>query len=397
MRKRGTGLGILLAIGILTGAALAQELFDVPKAVETRWISFENLHAEKGQGGKVNQGRKGSPSRNIKAGETITLADIQGPGVIRRIWCTVRGRVENLRGLVVRMYWDDQTVASVEAPLQDFFGIPFARQVAFESSFFSNPEGRSFNCFIPMPFKKRARVVIENQSPQDSGDFFFDIDCTLGDRLPDPLAYFHAHYRRENPTTPKQDFEILPRVRGEGRYLGANVGIRPIGDYKEPVWFGEGEVKIYLDGDREYPTLVGTGTEDWVGSAWGLGKFSNLYQGCLLSEREDGVWGFYRYHDPDPVYFHKDIRVTLQQISGATAGDIAKHVAQEHYPELVKDHRPFDPASHSAPGEWLNFEAPQDVCATAYWYQTLPSPDLGALEPYTQRIQGLGLPVKKKE
>jgi len=293
--------------------------------------------------------------------------------------------------MVWRIYWDDQTVPSVEAPLQDFFGVPFARQVRFESCFFSNPEGRSLNCFIPMPFQRRARVEIENQSPLECAAFAFDIDYTIGDRLPRPLCYFHARYRRENPTVPKRDFEILPKLAGRGRYLGANIGIRPLGDYQAPVWFGEGEIKIYLDGDRDYPTLVGTGTEDLVGAAWGLGKFHHLYQGALLSEAEDGVWALYRYHLPDPVYFRRDIRVTLQQIAGASVKQILERIAPENYPELTETHAKFDPARYTDPRKWLNFEAPQDVCATVYWYQTLPSPDFGALEPYPSRMRDLKL------
>lgn len=388
---RHLALSFLIAF-LLPVSCLAQQLYDLPSGVQTRWFSFENLSGAKGEGGKSNQGRKGAAFRPIKSGETITLADIQGPGTIRRIWCTVRGVPELLSGLVIRMYWDDQPQASVEAPLQDFFGIPFARQVRFESSFFSNPEGRSFNCFIPMPFKKRAKVVIENQSTRDAGEFFYDIDCTAGDRLPDELAYFHARFRRENPTTPKKDFEILPTIEGKGRYLGCNVGIRPVGSYGEPFWFGEGELKIYLDGDREFPSLVGTGTEDLTGSAWGLSRFDHLYQGCLLSEKDHGVWGFYRYHVPDPVYFQNSIRVVLQQIAGGMTQQL-RSLAPENYPELVSTHKKFNPQDYpdsAAADRWENFEAPQDVCATAYWYQTLPSPKMGPIQAYSERIKDLG-------
>ena len=383
---------LLLSLGV--NAAVAQELFEIPAGVETRWFSFENPAGVKGEGGKANLGRKGAPARSIKSGETVTLAEAKGPGVIRRIWCTVRGNPQFLRGLVVRMYWDGQKTPSVEAPLQDFFGIPFARQVAFESALFSNPEGRSFNCLVPMPFKRSALVQITNESPTDLPMFFYDIDATVGDRLPADLAYFHARYRRENPTRVKQDFEVLPEINGKGRYLGCNVGIRPIDAYKEPVWFGEGELKIYADGDKAYPTLVGTGTEDLVGSAWGLGEFNHLYQGCLLSEKEDRVWGFYRYHLPDPVYFQKSVRVTLQQMSGA-AGSHLKPLRESDRPELVRTHRPFDPAT-DAQSDWENFEAPQDVCATAYWYQTLPSPAFGPLEPYADRMKDLALEQAKR-
>jgi hypothetical protein len=384
----------LVLIGVLCcliGSAYAQELFDLPApGVETRWFSFENRQGERGMGGMVNQGRKGSPATTVKAGETFTMVDLAGPGVIRRIWLTVRGDLSNLRGLVIRAYWDQSSLPSIEAPLQDFFGIPLGRQVAFESAFFSNPEERSFNCFIPMPFRKQARVTVENQSPKDCDLLFYEVDCTVGDRLPDELTYLHARYRRQNPTTPKSDFEILPKVTGKGRFLGCNVGIRPVEPYGEPFWFGEGEMKIYVDGDQAYPTLVGTGTEDLVGSAWGLGKFNHLYQGCLLSQKDDGVWGFYRYHVPDPVYFHKSVRVTLQQIAGGTAGQLSK-LRPEQYPELVADHRKFDPAASAAAdaGSWHNFEAPQDVSCTAYWYQTLPAPKFPPLEPYAERVKDL--------
>jgi hypothetical protein len=371
----------------------AEELFTVPEGVETRWSSFENPAAAKGVGGQTNQTRKGSASKDIAPGETATLLDIQGPGVIRRIWMTVRGKPENLRGLVLRMYWEDQDYPSVEAPLQDFFGIPFARQTAFESVFFSNPEGRSFNCFIPMPFNKRARVEIENQTPESTTPLFYDIDLTVGDKLPEDLCCFHARYRRENTTVSKKDFQILPRIEGRGRFLGCNVGVRAIGQYAKSAWFGEGEMKIYIDGDREYPTLVGTGTEDLVGSAWGLGGFNHLYQGCLLAGIDNGIWGFYRYHAPDPVYFHREIRVDLQQMQGAMASQINKDISPENYPELVKTHKRFEPSS----GEdtWENFEAPQDVCATAYWYQSLPSPKWGPIEGYEARMKDLGLPAGK--
>jgi hypothetical protein len=370
---------------------LAQSLYEIPAGVNTRWTSFENPSGAPGQGGKSNDGRKGAAFAPIKAGATVILADLKGPGVIRRMWCTVRGVPELLRGLVLKIYWDGQEQASVEAPLQDFFGIPFARQVKFESVLFSNPEKRSFNCFVPMPFSKSARVVIENQAARDAAEFFYDINVTLGDVLPQDLAYFHARFSRQNPTTAGKDFEILPRVEGRGRYLGCNVGIRPIRPYSEPVWFGEGEMKIYLDDDHDYPSLVGTGTEDMVGSAWGLGRFDHLYQGCLLSEKDHGVWGFYRYHIPDPVYFRKAIRVTLQQISGSMTGDLKK-LPPESYPELVSTHRKFDPSVYpDTPdgGRWENFEAPQDVCATAYWYQVLPSPKLDPLQLFAVRMKDL--------
>lgn len=384
---------ILLIAGAWTTLASAQQLFELPEGVETRWYSFENPTGARGEGARSNEGRKGAANRTLAPGETVTLADIPGPGVVRRIWCTVRGEPELLRGVVVRMFWDGETEPAVEAPLQDFFGVPFARQARFESALFSNPEGRSFNSVVPMPFRKRARLLVENQSPKEA-TLFYDVDATLGDALPADVAYFHARYRRENPTTPGRDFEVLPRLKGRGRYLGANVGVRSLAPYAAPIWFGEGELKIYLDDDDEHPTLVGTGTEDMVGSGWGLARFDHLYQGNLLTDTQDGVWGFYRYHIPDPVYFRKAVRVVLQQIAGATVSQLRALPADKR-PVLVSTHRAFDPKDHEGPEqdeEWANFEVPQDVCATAYWYQTLPSPTLPPIAPYAERMRDLALP-----
>ncbi len=385
----------LAVASLLLVAALgsAQSLFELPKSVETRWYSFENPEGHRGEGGKAQAGRKGAANRTIPPGERAVLADVAGPGVVRRIWLTVPGRVDTLRGWVVRIYWDGQDWPSVEAPLQDFFGLPFARQVPFESALFSNPEGRSFDCVVPMPFRKRALLTITNESPSEA-TLFYDVDVTVGDALPEDVGYFHARYRRENPTTPKRDFEVLPRVEGRGRYLGANVGIRTT-EHRRPLWFGEGELKVYLDDDREWPTLVGTGTEDLVGSAWGLGRFDHLYQGAPLTEEKDGVWGFYRYHVPDPVYFARAVRVTLQQIAGGTAAQL-RALPKERWPELVRNHQRFEPPSSSASDStWENFESPQDVCATAYWYQTLPSPRWPPLDAYADRVGDLALPAKR--
>jgi hypothetical protein len=379
-----------LALALATAAGLAQELFERPSGVVTRWYSFENPAGAPGEGGRANEGRKGAAWKTVQPGETVVLADIAGPGVVRRIWLTVPRQVETLRGWVVRMYWEDQEWPSVEAPLSDFFGLPFARQVPFESALFSNPEGRSFNSFVPMPFRKRARLAVTNESPKEA-NLFYDVDVTLGDALPEGLLYFHARYRRENPTVPKRDFEVLPRVEGRGRYLGANVGVRAT-VHGRPLWFGEGELKVFLDDDRERPTLVGTGTEDLVGSAWGLGRFDHLYQGAPLTPEKNGVWGFYRYHVPDPVYFDRAIRVTLQQMAGGTVSQL-RELPPAHRPELVRTHRPFDPAEHAGAGSegtWENFETPQDVCATAYWYQALPSPRWPPIEPYADRVRDLG-------
>ena len=385
---------LTLAAALLLAAvtAPAQSLFELPNGVETRWYSFENPEGRRGQGGQTQAGRKGAAWKAIRPGEKVVLADVAGPGVVRRIWLTVPGRVDTLRGWVVRLYWDGQDWPSVEAPLQDFFGLPFARQAPFESALFSNPEGRSFNCFAPMPFRKRALVTITNESPTEAM-LFYDVDVTIGDLLPADLGYFHARYRRENPTTPKRDFEVLPRVEGRGRYARGQRGY-PHDRPPAAALVRRGRAEGLPDDDREWPTLVGTGTEDLVGSAWGLGRFDHLYQGAPLTEEKNGVWGFYRYHVPDPVFFAKAVRVTLQQIAGGSVAQL-RALPAERRPELVRNHQRFEPPAAASPadeGTWENFESPQDVCATAYWYQTLPSPHWPALEPYAGRVKDLGLP-----
>ena len=174
------------------------------------------------------------------------------------------------------------------------------------------------------------------------------------------------------------------------------MGVRTT-DHRRPLWFGEGELKVYLDDDREWPTLVGTGTEDLVGSAWGLGRFDHLYQGAPLTEEKDGVWGFYRYHVPDPVFFTEGDpgdaaadRGRQRRASCASCLPSGGPSSSATTSASSRRHAP-SPADEST---WENFETPQDVCATAYWYQALPSPRWPALEPYAERVKDLGLPPK---
>ena len=214
-RPLTVGAALLFA----AAGAPAQSLFELPTGVETRWYSFENPEGRRGEGGQTQAGRKGAASKAIHPGERAVLADVAGPGVVRRIWLTVPGRVETLRGWVVRMYWDGQEWPSVEAPLQDFFGLPFARQVPFESALFSNPEGRSFNCVVPMPFRKRALLTVTNESPSEA-TLFYDVDVTVGDALAEATGYFHARYRREDPTTPKRTSRSCRGSRGAAATSG---------------------------------------------------------------------------------------------------------------------------------------------------------------------------------
>ncbi|MFC2125889.1 glycoside hydrolase family 172 protein, partial [Bacteroidota bacterium] len=333
------------------------ELYKHPGPVKSRWISFENPDGTKGKGGTENKGAKGHPYHWIEAGESITLMNITGAGIIHRIWITISDRSpEMLRSLKLEMYWDNSDEPAVSTPFGDFFGVGLGKRVKFESALFSDPEGRSFNCSIPMPFRSAARVIVVNEAEIPLDMLFYDINYSLNVTHDDDVMYFHAYWNRQNPTDLGVDYEILPKVTGRGRFLGTNIGVIDNPDYKG-YWWGEGEVKAYLDGDTDLPTLVGTGTEDYIGSAWGQGIFNNMYQGCLIAG-EKNQWAFYRYHVNDPVVFNTDCRVTIQQMGGSQGKNVAA---------LMDEGIPLIPVTkNSTRKEMLKFlemDAPPDLHA----------------------------------
>lgn len=378
----------------LASPIAADDLFVLPKKTQTRWASAENWGAQPGQAGQANSGRKGSPSRALKAGESFVMAHAENTsGVVRRMWITISERTpELMRGIVLRMYWDEAEKPAVEAPLGDFFCQAQGRPVEFENAWFDNPEGRSFTCRIPMPFRKGFRVTATNESDKDLAMFFYDVNFTVGDEHGPDAGYFHAHFRRENPTALRKDFEILPKVEGRGRFLGCTLGA--IADTKAygRAWWGEGEVKFYLDGDRDWPTLCGTGTEDYIATGWGQGRYAKMWHGCPLADGAKMVYGFYRLHGPDPVYFHKDIRVTIQQIGYSSKSDMVEHMKKTGTERLIltgDGKQTFSvPATQDNQGGLL-FERQDDWCATAYFYLDQPANKLPAIQPYLERIAGL--------
>ncbi|MGH9944221.1 MAG: glycoside hydrolase family 172 protein [Pyrinomonadaceae bacterium] len=381
--------GRLLTIVLLllaTQAIPAQELYEIPDGVETRWASPENPKGEKGRGAQAVGGRKGAPTIAIKAGASAVLAEAQNTsGVVRRLWMTIPDRGPRmLRGLRIDMYWDGAANPAVSAPLGDFFGVGLGQMATFESALFSNPEGRSFNSVVPMPFKTGMKIVMTNESGRDLPELFYDVNYTLGDKHAANLLYFHAHWRRENPTTIQRDYEILPRVEGRGRYLGTNIGVIVDQDTYFNTWWGEGEVKIYLDGDTQFPTIAGTGTEDYIGTAWGQGRFAHLYQGSPVADEQTKRWCFYRYHIVDPVYFRRDVRVTMQQIGyliDHSRGGIVR-TGRKLYragPGLVE----MDTATDG------KFERADDWSSTAYFYLDKPENALPKLDAVEKRIAGL--------
>jgi len=348
--------------------------------LKSRAITAENQTGAPGQGGKEKNGRKGLPCLwNLKKDMTYTFAEIEGPGCIRHIWITVQNKgPQKMRNLILRFYWDDQETPSVEAPLTDFFGVCHGKTAHLESEFLVMPEGKGFNCLFPMPFRKKAKLTVCNETGKDANMFFYQVDYTLGDAITDDTPYFHAQFRRDLQTTMYEDYVILDGVKGKGRFVGANIGLVDKFAGKH-VWWGEGEVKIYLDGDTKYPTICGTGTEDYVGSGWGLGQFDTLHMGAPLIT--DKLKSYYRFHVKDPVYFSKDIKVTIQQIGN----DGKREPADTNGPlkELIK--KGFYKKDH--PGG--NFERVDDVCSTAYWYQTLPTQPFPPFPDKQTRTAGL--------
>lgn len=343
---------------------------------ESRSITAENPTGAKGQGGmrtegtgavparELGQGWKVSPSIHIQGNEVVTLADIEGPGVIQHIWLTVHHT--QYRRLVLRMYWDNEETPSIEVPIGDFFCNGWCESCEVNSLPISvNPTG-GFNSYWEMPFRKHARITVENLSPDEIKGFYYQIDYILTD-VPDDMAYLHAQWRRNNPLPYMQDHTLLDGVQGQGQYVGTYIawGVNNSG------WWGEGEVKFFIDGDTDFPTICGTGTEDYFGGAWCFGHFEGEYFGFTgpylgLPQiiKPDGFYrsqqrfGLYRWHIRDAVRFKEDLKVTVQALGWRSTLD-----GQRRYLPLQ-----------------------DDIASTAYWYQTEPHapfpelPGINALE-----------------
>lgn len=290
---------------------------DLLPGVESRAVTFENPTGAKGAGGTAANGRKGAPWRRVEAGETVTLLDLDGPGTLRHWWMTVPpASPAQLRALVLEVFYDGADEPSISVPWLDFFGVAQGRPTAFASALTTVQEARGFNSFVPMPFRDHVRVQVTNGSDSPIPQLYFQIDLTLEAAASTERGLLHVQFRRENPTTMGRDAVIAADLAGPGRFLGCVVGVRTI---DEGMWYGEGEVKVFLDGDDELPTICGTGLEDYVGTAWGMGAHHAPFAGSPLQVRGGpGAMpahvGFYRWHVPDPIVFSSGVRVTIQQI-----------------------------------------------------------------------------------
>ncbi len=330
---------------------------------ESRSISAENFTGEKGKGGmatsgtgercarELGQGWKVSPSVRIASGQTFELADITGPGTIEQIWLTT----SHWRFNILRIYWDDQEHPSVEVPVGDFFASGWCKFAPVVSLPVCVNPGSAFNCYWPMPFRKRCRITMENISDDDV-TLYYQVNYAAGS-VAENAAYFHAQFRRVNPLPYKDVYTILDGVTGHGRYVGTYMawGVNNAG------WWGEGEIKFYLDGDREFPTICGTGTEDYFCGSYNFEnkeerryqEFNTPYAGMPQVIRPDGLYqsqtrfGLYRWHITDPVRFKQDLRITIQALGW-------------------RSDRRYLPLQ-------------DDLASVAYWYQTLPGQKFPAL------------------
>lgn len=325
---------------------------------QSRSISPENFTGEKGKGGMategtgahcardLGQGWKLSPSIAIQPGQTFTLADIEGQGAIQQIWMTPTG---HWRYSILRIYWDDQEQPAVECPLGDFFCSGWGKFAPLTSLAVCVNPGSAFNCYWEMPFRKRARFTVTNIADEPM-HLYYQINYTLTD-VPADVAYFHAQFRRTNPLPYKDVYTILDGVQGQGHFVGVYMawGVNNNG------WWGEGEIKFYIDGDAEWPTICGTGTEDYFCGSYNFEnketrqyqEFTTPYAGLHQVIRPDGVYqsqqrfGMYRWHITDPIRFQQDLRVTIQAL-GWRSG------------------RRYLPMQ-------------DDIASVAFWYQTLPT------------------------
>jgi hypothetical protein len=347
MEAQQTFNGLGMGIGSLSRLSKAK----------TRSISPENFTGEKGKAGMATEGTgqnaakdlgrgwKISPSVKIKSGETFTLGEIKGSGAIQQIWMTPSAP---WRYLILRVYWDGEETASVEAPVGDFFACGWGEYSQVSSLPICVNPGSAFNCYWEMPFRKSARMTVENIGETDA-TLYYQINYTLTD-VPADAAYFHAQFRRVNPLPYRQVYTIVDGIKGWGQYVGTYLawGVNNNG------WWGEGEIKFFMDGDTEFPTICGTGTEDYFCGSYNFEnqktkqyqEFSTPYSGLAQVIRPDGVYnsnqrfGLYRWHVMDPIRFEKDLRITIQALGWRSGG------------------------------RYLPLQ--DDIASVAFWYQTEP-------------------------
>jgi hypothetical protein len=344
---------------------------------KTRSISPENFSGEKGKAGMADpvdkdkrnvanasnaardlgQGWKVNPFVIINPGEVFTMAEITGPGAIQHIWMTPTGK---WRFSILRIYWDNETDPSVECPVGDFFGMGWNEYSPLVSSPICVNPGSAFNSYWQMPFHKKCRITMENVNDAEAMSLYYQIDYTLTE-VPADAAYFHAQFRRSNPDESSL-YTIADGIKGKGQYVGVYLawGVNNNG------WWGEGEIKFFIDGDSKFPTICGTGTEDYFCGSYNFdreGKYTEFctpYSGLVQVIRPDGAYksqqrfGLYRWHIMDPVRFDSDLKITIQDLGWRKGGRYLKQQS--------------------------------DIASTCFWYQTEPHSNFPKL-PDWQKLE----------
>jgi len=338
------------------GGNVVTEPYLLNTGLVSRSISFENPTGAPGEGGKtasgLGVGRKGSPSKMLTAGEEVQLCDIEGPGTIRHIWMTTQNSPVNLRSLVLRAWWEGQDHPSIECPIGDFMGFAHGKVTPYYSAVHSLGQSAGMNIWLPMPFNQNAMITLTNEGKQVM-PLYYQIDYTIADEHPDDVGRLHVLFARQNPTIIKQDFVILPLRQNKGRYIGAVLGIRNLTPSQ---WWGEGEIKVYMDGDTDFPTICGTGSEDYVGLSWGIQQNPYFYNGCTLNT--NNFVSMYRWHLLDPIAWQNECRITIQQIA-------------------------------YQPGQGLKETEDDWSCAT-FWYEPTPSAPLPEMPDVEVRTADIG-------
>ncbi len=365
MKKKQISLAIVLAF--ISFLCTSQQPFNglgadisnlyLISAAKTRSISPENFTGEKGKAGmaKIGEGSASNAARDlgqgwkvnpyvvIKPGQIFTLAEINESGCIQHIWMTPTG---NWRFSILRFYWDGEETPSIECPVGDFFGMGWCEYAKLNSAAICVNPGSAFNSYWQMPFRKKCRITMENIDEKQM-TLYYQVDYCLTE-VPENAAYFHAQFRRVNPLASKDVVTIIDNIKGKGQYVGTYLAWQ----VNNNGWWGEGEIKFFMDGDTEFPTICGTGTEDYFCGSYNFDRggqyteFCTNYTGLHQVIRPDGTYranqrfGLYRWHIPDPVRFDRDLKVTIQALGWQSGG--------RYLP--LKD----------------------DIASVAYWYQAEP-------------------------
>ncbi len=362
----------LTAVAALAAAAsFAQADFGLARL---RSYTNHRVSSHDRSGGN-DDGNWGNP---IKAGETRTIAEIEGPAVISHIWITIATPERwHLKKIVLRMYWDDEATPSVETPVGDFFGLGLGEYFLYEADVLSVGSQKALNSFFPMPFRRSAKITVTNEGDENIGAFYYNIDYERHESLPEDIVYFHAQYRQGVPTPgwttewtrngedavnkkPNPDGKgnyVILEATGKGHYVGVTHSIQQ----NQGDWWGEGDEMIFIDGE-ETPGILGTGSEDYYLGAWCYGgcginpfggtrpTFAHRRYGNPMNGGDDrgAKWMVYRLHTESPIAFKKDIKVTIEH-------GHANHRSDNFY-------------------------------TVAYWYQTEPHAKLPVLPPVNERL-----------